>query len=79
MTTDKPGPAQPEIHKTESRLSAALSGEDVPAMGEEYWIKAYHECSRTQLRTVEENNRLRKENQKLRFSLMMFGDETYDN
>jgi hypothetical protein len=65
--------------KGESKLSAALSGEDVPAMGEEYWIKAYHECSRTQLRTAEEVDRLRKENQKLRLSLMMFGDETYEN
>jgi hypothetical protein len=80
MNTDKPAiPAQPEIHKSESRLSATLSGDDVPAMGEAYWLKAYHELSRLQVRTVEQNDSLRKENQKLRLSLMMFGDERFEN
>jgi hypothetical protein len=69
MDTDKPIGAE---------LRAALAGE-MPNMGEEYWVKAYHELSRLQVRTVEQNDSLRKENQKLRLSLMMFGDERFEN
>jgi hypothetical protein len=45
-----------KTEKGESKLSAALSGDDLPAMGEEYWVRACHELSRLQVRTVEENN-----------------------
>jgi hypothetical protein len=67
----------PELNAT---LTAVQAGEELPKMGEEYWMKAYHELSRLQLRTVEQNDSLRKENHKLRLALASYGaSERYDN
>jgi hypothetical protein len=70
-TTDKPTTVR-------STLARSLSGEVSP-MGEESWAKAYHELSRQLLRVLEEKDALQKEIQKLRLSLMMFGDERFEN
>jgi hypothetical protein len=74
MTTDKAIGAE-----LRAALARSLSGDEVPEMDKDFWIESYTNVSAALRRIGAENDKLRIENQKLRLSLMMFGDERFEN